>query len=271
MVVKEEQTEGAHHFITIRQYPKMVQIHTHVTRNGTLTLKHNSHIHTVTTMSATEQAKAKRIPVVIWKKQFEALDCGDAAAVYLSDILGVKCRLVEAAPNMQREPDSKWTSAVSKEEGKERKFNTNFADAFPFLLTSEESLAQFNSKLEKQPPITQTRFRPNIVISGGHVKPFDEDTYFLMDFLDAGKSKIKMYNVKPCTRCTIPSIDPVTAERSDEVQKLLRSERMGDADFADKPLFGVNLCHELNSNVVELKVGDTVSVLAKKLPPLLKK
>ena len=49
-----------------------------------------------------------------------------------------------------------------------------FADAFPFLLISEESLADLNSRLDS--PVTMRNFRPNIVVKGCNA-PYEEDTW----------------------------------------------------------------------------------------------
>ena len=50
-------------------------------------------------------------------------------------------------------------------------YRVSFADAFAFLLISEESLAELNRRLET--PLPMNRFRPNLVIAGG--EPFGED------------------------------------------------------------------------------------------------
>ena len=52
-----------------------------------------------------------------------------------------------------------------------RRSRVSFADAFPFLLLSEESLADLNRRMPT--PLPMNRFRPNLVIRGG--APFAED------------------------------------------------------------------------------------------------
>ena len=52
----------------------------------------------------------------------------------------------------------------------------SFADAFPFLLLSEESLADLNRRMPS--PVPMNRFRPNLVISGGDAYQEDGMTVF---------------------------------------------------------------------------------------------
>lgn len=81
---------------------------------------------------------------------------------------------------------------------------TSFSDGFPFLLASEESLDELNTHLDEK--ITLERFRPNIVVKGGD--PYDEDEWRRIKF--NGNEVVTMNVVKPCSRCTIPNIDPLT-------------------------------------------------------------
>ena len=92
-----------------------------------------------------------------------------------------------------------------------------FADGFPWLLISEESLQALNRKLPKALPMN--RFRPNIVIAG--VEPFEEDD------LDAlSTERVALRPVKPCTRCAITTTDQQRGERDgEEPLRTLRSFR----------------------------------------------
>ena len=49
-------------------------------------------------------------------------------------------------------------------------FQTSFSDFAPYLITTDESLDSLNEELPF--PISMTRFRPNIVVSG--LKAFEE-------------------------------------------------------------------------------------------------
>ncbi|MBK7084527.1 MAG: MOSC domain-containing protein [Flavobacteriales bacterium] len=78
------------------------------------------------------------------------------------------------------------------------------------------------------------RFRPNIVIAGGHA--FQEDGW-----KGIATSGARFSLVKPCARCVIPTIDQHTGERGKEPSRTLATYRkrvMGDGKV--KVDFGIN-------------------------------
>jgi len=118
----------------------------------------------------------------------------------------------------------------------------SFADAYPFLVISEASLADLNARLEV--PITMERFRPNIVISG--TEPFAEDSYARVRI-----GEIAFRGPKRCERCVVTTIDPITGEGGKEPLRTLAKYRLDD----QKVWFGMNLIHD---NTGVLRVGDAV-------------
>jgi uncharacterized protein YcbX len=129
----------------------------------------------------------------------------------------------------------------------------SFADGYPFLLISEASLADLNSRLEEHPsvchearPISMDRFRPNIVISG--TEPYAEDGY-----ARARIGEIAFRGPKRCDRCVITTIDPLTGESGREPLRTLAKYRLED----QKVWFGMNLIHD---NTGVLRVGDSVEL-----------
>lgn len=69
---------------------------------------------------------------------------------------------------------------------------------------------------------------------------------------------ITLHAVKPCARCTIPTVDPQTGERDPQGEPLLTLTRYRKG--ADgKVYFGQNLIHEPKCGV--LRIGDRVEVL----------
>jgi uncharacterized protein len=117
-----------------------------------------------------------------------------------------------------------------------------FADAYPFMLISEASLADLNSRLEA--PISMARFRPNIVISG--TEPYAEDAYARLRI-----GEIAFRGPKRCDRCVMTTIDPDTGLRGKEPLRTLAKYRLEDR----KIWFGMNLIHD---NQGSLRVGDAV-------------
>jgi len=119
-----------------------------------------------------------------------------------------------------------------------------FADGYPFLLISEASLADLNSRLEAS--VAMERFRPNIVISG--CEAFAEDEYERVRI-----GQISFRGVKRCERCVITTIDPQTGERGREPLSTLAKYRLSD----QKVWFGMNLIHD---GIGMLRVGDSVEL-----------
>jgi len=156
-------------------------------------------------------------------------------SAWFSDYLGAPHELVYMPEQYQRQVNptrAKPGDIVS------------FADAYPFLLISEASLADLNSRLDE--PLTMERFRPNIVISG--TEPFAEDGYARVRV-----GEISFRGPKRCERCVITTVDPATGERGREPLRTLAKYRLTD----QKIWFGMNLIHD---NVGSLRVGDSVNV-----------
>ncbi len=155
---------------------------------------------------------------------------------WFSEYLGAKVSLVYMPDDHQRavNPARAAPSDV-----------VSFADGYPFLLTSEESLAELNRRLPS--PIGMLRFRPNIVIDGS--SPFVEDTFARVRI---GGTTFR--GPKACDRCVVTTIDPETARAHAEPLKTLATFRQWDG----KVWFGMNLIHDAQG---ELAVGDDVTPL----------
>ena len=119
-----------------------------------------------------------------------------------------------------------------------------FADAYPFLLISEASLADLNGRLAA--PVSVSRFRPNIVIKG--TEPYAEDGYARVRM-----GEITFRGPKRCDRCVMTTIDPDTGLLGKEPLRTLATYRLEDR----KVWFGMNLIHD---NLGVLRVGDGVEV-----------
>ncbi len=179
-------------------------------------------------------------PVVaakIWKDNCEAVDQGEEAARWFSLFLGLACRLVRLAPGFTRRVDPRYARSKQDQVG--------LADGFPFLLISQESLDNLNSRMAA--PLPMNRFRPNLVIAGSG-KPFLEDK---ISRLTIGAIGFEV--VKPCARCVITTTDQQTAATAKEPLRTLATFRRGPRG---QVMFGQNLIHENNGL---LKIGDTIT------------
>ena len=148
-------------------------------------------------------------PVSIWSSEgVQAVDQGEEAAQWFSDWLRTPVRLVHIAEGYKRRLNPKY--AVHADD------HTGFADGYPILMISEESLQDLNSRL--QTPVPMNRFRPNLVVRG--CEPYAEDTWNKMRVGD-----VELAVVKPCPRCEVTTIDKATLERSKEPLKTLARYR----------------------------------------------
>lgn len=151
-------------------------------------------------------------PVTIWNDTVPAIDEGDRAARWFSDVLGAPVRLVRFDETVRRQVSQRWTAPQDAA--------TQFADGFPLLVTAQESLDELNARLlaKGAPAIPMDRFRPNIVLSG--VEAYDEDFLDAVAIGEDGAVTLRL--VKPCARCPIPTINQTTGMR--------------DAAWPDEPL-----------------------------------
>lgn len=168
--------------------------------------------------------------VRVWDDIVKAYDMGALAAQWFSDFLGRPLRLVRFDPEQQRPSDPAWVGDTAA--------GTAFADGYALLVAGSASLDDLNHRLaaRAQPPVTMQRFRPNIVLSG--LPAFDEDHVGEIDVItDEGPVTLRL--VKPCTRCTVPNVDPATAATGIEPGDTLAGFR-ADARVKGGITFGMN-------------------------------
>lgn len=189
--------------------------------------------------------------VRIWDEEVKAYDMGAIAAQWFTDFLGVTARLVRFDPDHKRVSSRHWTGEVEA--------LNQFSDGFPVLVISQASLDFFNEKLVKSgaSAVTMERFRPNLVLghSGQNLSPYDEDRFDMLG-IPTEQGLVRLRPVKPCPRCPIPNIDPVTAVPGTEVGDMLQSYRQ-DARVNGAITFGMNVII-LEGLEHVLKVGQTV-------------
>ena len=224
------------HFLTQREHPKLALVTPSISSQKLTLSAPNSDSLTVNI-----QISGPTCPVDIWRsKGVQAVDQGEEAAEWFSDWLGTSVRLVHMAAGYLRRVNEKY--AVNPDD------HTGFADGYPILLASEESLWDLNARLEF--PIPMNRFRPNLVVKG--CEPFAEDTWSRIQV-----DQVEMAVVKPCARCVVTTIDKETLERSKEPLKTLASYRRQGSGA----MFGQNV---IPLNMGRLRLGMNVNILSKK-------
>ena len=177
-----------------------------------------------------------RLPVRIFDDLSLGATLGAEPDRWFGDFLGVRCRLVYMPDDVIRPVDPRYARSGDR---------VGFTDGFPLLLFSEASLADLNSRLPE--PVTEDRFRPNLVASG--CAAFAEDGW---SGLRIGAVELRVS--KPCSRCAITTVDQNTGERGSEPLRTLARYRKAK----DKVMFGQNLAHDTPG---ELAVGDRIEIL----------
>ncbi len=220
-------------FLTQRELPRLALIRPELT-GGRLRL-------TAPASEPFELAVATEGPrqrVVVWNDTCEAVDQGEAVADWLSSFLGAAVRLVRIAEGFVRKVTPDYAISPRDEVG--------FADGFPLLLATQESLDDLNQRLAT--PLPMNRFRPNLVISGSG-EPFAEDRYQTIRI-----GEVIFHLVKPCSRCVTTTVDQATGQTGHEPLTTLASYRRQGS----KVLFGQNLIHASEGRI---RRGDAVEVL----------
>lgn len=176
------------------------------------------------------------VSTVIWRDVVESLPAGGGVDPWFRKFLGIPCRLVYLPETSVRPVDPAYSASGD---------HVSLADGFPFLLLSEASLGDLNSRMEL--PLPMDRFRPNLIVRG--CGPFAEDGWRRVRI-----GAVDFRVVKPCARCKITMVDQQTAATGKEpLRTLARYRKQGSEVF-----FGQNLIHDATGTV---RVGDAVEVI----------
>ena len=180
--------------------------------------------------------------VRVWSSHVPAHAVSAAADKWLSDYLAVDARLVYMPDSSDRRIDPEYAK---------RGEIVSFADGYPLLIASEESLADLNARIVGNGGVElpMNRFRPNLVIKGGEA--YAEDRLGEIRIGDA-----VFRAVKPCTRCQVTTTDQASGDvRGPEPLRTLATYR----DSPDGVMFGMNL---IPVSGMAVRVGDVVTLAA---------
>ena len=250
-------------FLTQRTAPRMARIDARLSP-GTLTLSAEG-AGSVAVPTASDPSAPLRT-VSVWKSEgLQAEDCGPGATAWLSEYLGLPCHLVRIG--------GRFTRPVLKSAARPGDLFT-FADACPFLIISEASLAHLNDRIQENhgEPIPMNRFRPNIVVSD--CDAFAEDFWSQIcigpsvhgdaatsprfsraEVAAAPVSGVVFRSAGKSVRCIVTTTDQLSGERGKEPLKTMATFRRNPADPTEL-YFGVNLIHETKRGTI--RVGDRV-------------
>lgn len=224
-------------FLTQRELPELARIRTAFEMHKLMLSAEGADSVKIPLITDPEKT-FKTMPVTVWNDTVEAR-IEPEASEWFSDLFGKKIFLVSQTEKSLRFSEKGYSH---------RKTKVSFADGFPFLLTTESSLAELNRRSTEAVPMD--RFRPNLVISGSEAFEEDNWTELVIGFL-------RFNVVKPCARCIITTTDQITGERGQEPLRTLRDFRMRD----NKIIFGQNLLlMPAADRMKTLHIGDPVKV-----------
>jgi MOSC domain-containing protein len=218
-------------FISQRKIPRMALIKT-VVHDEQLILSTPDGNHLELSLYPTITDK---VEISIWHDEYQAGIVDQKADKWLSEFLGVNCRLVYQPTDSVRQVDQNYAHNGDQ---------TAFSDGFPFLLLSEASLQSLNDAMPEA--LTMARFRPNLVIAG--CPPYAEDSW-----REICINGIDFRLPKPCSRCTITTINPETAISGSEPLATLSKLRK----WNNQVYFGQNALH---NHCGELSIGNPVNI-----------
>ena len=231
--------DARNRFLTQREHAEMALLAVEPAYNGFL-LRHRQRPELLPLYIPFEAQPDKTLFVSIWDDLVWAWRGTPEADEWLSTALGQPCKLVYMSDMARREvePDKPELNPAGT--------LVSFADGYPYLLATEESLAKLNAQLEESVPMN--RFRPNLVVSGA---PADTEMTWA-DFQIAGQP---FRAVRGCGRCIVTTIDQATAEKNlaGEPLRTLATYRKPDR----KVIFGQNVTGPGSGHI---KVGDSVVV-----------
>lgn len=233
-------TDASGQFLTQREYPRMALIQPSLAGDGLQISAPNIEPLTV---PLTATPDMPRLPVTVWKDTFLAAAVGHDADAWFSTVLGADVRFWAMPPEVQRPVSNKYNTGADA--------HTGFADGYPILVISEESLDDLNTRLlaHGSSAVAMQNFRPNVVVKG--LTPFIED-----EMADFDINGIRFNGVKPCARCAITTVDPTSGEIPNAKEPLgtLATFRRGANGGV---MFGQNVIHRSTGT---LAVGATVTL-----------
>lgn len=213
--------DPAGHFLTQRNHPRMALIRPRLESEFlVVTAPKVAPLYLSLLKSPTEGT----VMATVWSHSTEAWPAGTEADRWFSQFLGTPARLVRWNRSLHRPCPAEWTGGIAAE--------ARFADAYPYLLMSEATLADLNRRIPGGGLLPMNRFRPNLVIDGGEAGIEDA-------LPEITTPTATLRAVKPCTRCRITNTDQETGEVGLQPLQTLATYRK-DPRF-NAPVVGQNL------------------------------
>lgn len=234
--------DAAGDFVTQRKHPQLTRVRPSPTAGGVVLRAEG--------MPDLDVARpaAATTPTKHYSGESRVGDAGDAAAAWLSDVIGEPVRLVGIAPGYER-----WFGDVFPTE-------SNLGDLAPVLVANEASHAFLAEHAVE--PFGPERWRANVWVDGG--EPWIEDTWRELRIGDATVTL-----AFPWPRCAVPQVDQEDGSRHREPALVLSAYRrcgpLPDESALIQMMLPGNALFGMGAAVapegVVLSVGDEVVVV----------
>jgi uncharacterized protein YcbX len=249
-------------FVTGRQDPSLMTIQPSFSpETGNLVLTARSGLSFEVT--PTSDDKNKEVTTTRWYPTLATgIDQGDGVAAFLTSVLDKagSVRLLRCAKARRLIDCPKYGCVAQPEDV------TQFNDCSPLSIGSAKSLRWLNERLDS--PVTMARFRPNIVVDGDSMEPFEEERWAAFTAGD-----VALCNIKNTGRCQMTLVDSskgiVDSDRQPmKTLKRLRASRypfipQTSPFFAPDAFFNCNITHA-HVDGQRLCVGDSIRVVQHK-------
>lgn len=227
-------------FISQREYPQLALFEV-IIQDSNLVITDRKSGKILTVSHSPIYPNTPSINVTVWDDEVAACEVSKKTNDFFTQALGMSTRLVYMQDESLRKTDANYSLKGDE--------ITSFSDGYPILIIGQSSLDDLNNRLAEF--ITINRFRPNFVFTGG--TEFEEDEWH-----EFKVGEIKFFGVKPCARCIMTTIDPLTGKKKGK-EPLLTLNRYRKA--GNKILFGQNV---LISQLGKVLVGDIIEVISRK-------
>lgn len=179
-----------------------------------------------------EEVEGPEQPVTVWKDTVPAFEVSREISAWLSEVTAQKVRLMRLSATARRGFSPDFADR-----------HVRFVDQMPLLVISSASLKGLEQKAGVT--LSMARFRPNLVVDG--VEEHAEDNW---GQFRAGR--VEFQALKPCTRCKITTVHPLTGEVGEEPLKTLAAYRRIEKGIA----FGYYYAHRAPGT---LRAGEALS------------
>jgi uncharacterized protein YcbX len=224
-------------FLTQREHPKMATVWTDITSDA-LVLSAPDAASVEVPLDSPDKPTMR---VQVWNSTCDAVPASAAADRFLSDYLGLACRLVYMPESSKRYSNSRYGGEGAR---------VGFADGYAYLLAAQASLADLNARLEARshPAVPMNRFRPNFVVAGS--LPYAEDGW---QEIRIGGAVLR--GAKPCGRCQVTTTDQSSGEVTGPEPLATLSTYRESGEFG--VMFGMNL---VTVKTGPVRVGDALEI-----------